>query len=365
MPLTIPTSLDDITPEWLTAALADGGIPRGANITGYAAETIAAGAGFMSRLFRLRLDYDVAGPDLPGAIIVKLPWSDPDLRAVYARFGQHGREVRFYRELAANPHLPAPRCHHSGIDPITGDTVLLLEDMSGARQGDSVAGCGFDDARLAIVQLARFQASWWDSPALAALEWMPSKAAEAALYQEIHPGAWRSLVEKAGAGMPRGLRQLGNRLGPDVPRIKAELTASPRTVVHGDYRPDNCFFSADAGQHRPVVIDWEFCVRGRGICDVATFITETFPAQQRREAEMELVRTYHAVLLDSGVSDYSFQECWHDYRLAMLELFIFWIVTGGYCAYEGDRATAYLHNTLGRIDAAITELGSLELISGG
>ena len=361
--LTIPQGLGDITPDWLTVALVSGGVSGGATVTGYSAETIAEGTGFMNQLFRLRLDYDPGVPDLPSTIIVKLPGSDLGLREVSDRLGQHRREVRVYQVLAANPHLPAPRCYYSGIDPIIGDTVLLLEDMNHARQGDSVVGCGLDEARQAIVQLARFQAGWWDSPALEGLEWMPSKEAETGLYQAIYPGAWQSLIENAGDGMPRGLRRLGDRLKSEVPRIKSELNTSPRTIVHGDYRLDNCFFTDDALTRPPVVVvDWEFCVRGRGACDVATFISEAFPAQRRREVELALVRTYHSVLMDIGVADYSFEECWRDYRLAMLEIFVFWIVTGGYCNYEGERATSYLHNTLERLDAAISDLASVELL---
>ena len=150
---------------------------------------------------------------------------------------------------------------------------------------------------------------------------------------------------------------------PEIPKIKSRLARSPRTIVHGDYRLDNCFFDAVAHPCAPVVLDWEFCARGRGVCDAATFISEAYPRQQRRAVEAELVRTYHAVLVDSGVSDYSFEECWADYRLAMLEIFVFWIVTGGHCNYEGERAAAYLRNALVRCDAAITDLASVELLS--
>ena len=361
--LTVPRGLRDITPAWLTKALQSGGVSGGASVTGYSTETIAEGKGFMNRLFRLRLDYDADLPGIPGAMIVKLPSADPMLRTVFDRLGQNRREVRFYQELATNAHLPTPRSYYCGIDPETGNTVLLLEDMSHARQGDSVAGCSVAEARRAITQLARFQASWWDNPLLDGLDWMPLKDAEASSYQAIYPGAWRSLIEKAGNGMPQGLRRLGDRLSPEVPRIKGELTKPPRTIVHGDYRLDNCFFSADARPQSPVVFDWEFCVRGRGACDVATFISEAFPSQQRREVEFGLLRTYHSVLVDNGVSGYSFEECWHDYRLSMLEVFVFWIVTGGYCNFEGERATAYLHNTLKRFDAVISDLAATEMLS--
>lgn len=51
-----------------------------------------------------------------------------------------------------------------------------------------------------------------------------------------------------------------------------------------------------------------------------------------------------------------------DYRLSMLEVFVFWIITGGYCDYEGERASVYLRNTLERIDAAIADLVSTETV---
>ena len=111
-----------------------------------------------------------------------------------------------------------------------------------------------------------------------------------------------------------------------------------------------------------MVFDWEFCVRGRGACDAATFISEAFPVQQRRKVESALLMTYHSVLVDNGVAGYSFEQCWHDYRLAMLEIFVFWIITGGYCNYEGGRGTLYLRSTLARLDAAISDLESIQLV---
>ena len=163
--------------------------------------------------------------------------------------------------------------------------------------------------------------------------------------------------------MPARLQDLGNRLAPKVCEIKARLSRPPITLVHGDYRLDNCFFSTgDVGQS-VVVMDWEFCGRGRGPYDVATFVNEAYPPHVRRREEKVLLRQYHSLLVDNGVSRYSFDECLDDYRLSMLELFVFWIVTGGYCNYEGQRAAEYLRNTLNRLDAAIADLNSTELVA--
>ena len=360
--LEVPRNLQDITPSWLTKALNLGRDSGAPSVTGYSAETIADGKGFMNRLFRLRLDYDTCSPDLPRSIIAKLPSADPLLRSVFDRLGQNRREVRFYREFANSVHLPVPRSYHGGMDRDTGDTVLLLEDMAHARQGDSVAGCSTDEARRCIAQLARFQASWWDSPLLDRLYWIPSKDTEAAAYQEIYPGAWRALQEKAGNRMPSGLRTVGHRLASEVHGIKAKLTRPPRTILHGDYRLDNCFLLTEVDSQSVVVFDWEFCGIGRGAYDAATFISEAFPPQQRREQELELLREYHCTLTENGVGGYSFESCLYDYRLSMLEILVFWIITGGYCNYEGERATLYLRNTLERIDAAVSDLASTETV---
>ena len=363
--LRVPEGLSDLPPCWLTKALNAGPDSGRPSVTGYSVESLAEGKGFMNQLFRLRLHFDSGPADLPDTVIAKLPSADPMLRTVFDRLGQNQREVRFYRELANGPLMRTPRVYHSAIDPATGDTVLLLEDLSPLRQGDSVAGCSLGEARRCIGQLARFQASWWDSPLLGDLDWMPLRETDAVAYVQIYPGAWAALIEKAGDAMPPGLRVLGDHLITDVRRIKALLTRPPRTVVHGDYRLDNCFFSTNADSQQAVVLDWEFCTRGRGAYDVATFISEAFSSMRRRKVELGLLRDYHSILEESGVRGYTFEECLHDYRLSMLEVLVFWIITGGYCNYEGERAAVYLRNTLERLDAAIADLASTEAVDAG
>ena len=357
--LAIPRDLSDITPAWLTEALSFVRERLGLAVTGYSAEAIVEGKGFMNRLFKLELEYDTVSTDLPRSIVAKLPSGDPMLRTVFDRLGQNRREVMFYREVAAGAPLGTPASYFCGLDQNTEGTILLLEDLSNGRQGNSVTGCSVEDARACIEQLARFHAAWWDSPLLDSLHWMPLRDAEAETYLEVYPDAWAALLEKAGAGMPEGLRVLGDRLAPRVHELKAFLTKPPRTIVHGDYRLDNCFFPAGPDGRHVVVFDWEFCVRGRGVYDVATFVSEAFPPHQRRELEVGLLREYHAALEGAGVTGYSFEESFHDYRLSMLEIFVFWVITGGYCNYEGDRARMYLINTLERIDAAIFDLDSM------
>ena len=360
--MTVPRELKDITPGWLTRVLDGGGESSGAPVTGFSAEAIVEGKGYMSQLYRLRLNYAGEAPRRPDSVVVKLPSADPLLQRVFSRLEQNRREVSFYRELSDGVLIRTPRCYYGYTDPATGNSILVLEDLNHARQGDSVAGCSRDEARQCMRQLAEFQAQWWDSPLLDRLTWMPLRSAEVDSYQEMYADAWASLLQKAGDAMPRRLRLLGDRLAAEIHEIKGKLSRPPVTIVHGDYRLDNCFFTASGDRQPLVVMDWEFCVRGRGAYDVATFVSEAFPPQERKATETGLLREYLSILEDRGVEGYSFDECLYDYRVSMLELFAFWTITGGYCNYEGERAKKYLRNTLGRLDAAIRDLKSTETV---
>ena len=128
--LTVPQDLGEITPAWLTAALHGKAASSRASVTGYLAEPIAEGKGFMNQVVRLRLHYDDDPLDLPRTIIAKLPSADPALRTISNRLGQDRREVRFYQEVAADAHLQTPHSYHGG-------------NRLGNRQYHSAAG-GFE-----------------------------------------------------------------------------------------------------------------------------------------------------------------------------------------------------------------------------
>ncbi len=360
--LGVPRDIGDVTPAWLTEALRTGGALGEASVTGFTFDPINEGKGFMSQVARLSLDYDGDSAGCPTSVLLKLPTDSHDLLMLTDRLGNRRREVQFYASIAGCGPISTPGSYHCGIDPTTGRTVMLLEWLTAARQGDTLAGCTTDEAAACLVEMARFHAHWWESSHLDSLEWIPLKSDEASAYRELYATAWIKLQAKAGEHMPARLRQIGDRLEPDVPRIKAMLARPPRTIIHGDYRLDNCFFREEAASITPIVFDWEFCARGRGAYDVASFLGELLPPERRRAEEMDLLRAYHNALLSGGATGYTFEECLDDYRLSMLEVMVFWIVTGGFCDFEGERATEYLRGSLERFDAAISDLASMELL---
>jgi hypothetical protein len=263
----------------------------------------------------VRLEYDRETAAAPATLVAKLPSEREPTRDLARRFRLYEREVQFYRELAPRAGIRTPHLYYAAAE--SGASVLLLEDVTSGREGDVLNGCTIDEATGVVEALARMHAAWWDSPELATLGWLPAPNSRAALDlgQEIAAPAWRAFLKKAGEHMPPRLIALGNRMNGDQSTLH-RLSAAPRTLVHGDLTASNVMFAPDGGI--AAVLDWQTVVQGRGPIDVAHFFVSSLQPGNRKVAEAELLPRYHQLLLDNGVEDYTYAECWADYRLAVM-----------------------------------------------
>src|SRR3977135_1914731 len=157
----IPTTPDAITPEWLTEVL-------GASVT--SVDKAMVGTGQMGDSVRLTLGYD--GATGPASVVAKLPALDPTSRATAAAVRSYEIEVSFYRELAPNLPVRAPRCYLPLHDQLSDDFILLLEDLAPACQGDQLAGCSIDQAAIAVAELPKLHAPLWGDPSLESMPWL-------------------------------------------------------------------------------------------------------------------------------------------------------------------------------------------------
>ena len=301
--LSVPTTPDAITAEWLTDAL-------GASVTSVRKEMV--GTGQMGDSVRLTLDYDGATSG-PASIVAKLPALDPTSRATAAAVRSYEIEVSFYRELAPELPVRAPQCHLALHDPVSDDFVLLLEDLAPARQGDQLAGCSIDQAAIAVEELPKLHAPRWGDPALERLPWLNRSSPDSAMMMTM-------LV----TGLYDGFRtRYTDRLDPDVfelcerfiPRLASYVgdRPGPWTVAHGDYRLDNLLFGTEEGGPPVAVVDWQTVALGPGIADLSYFVGAGLLPADRRAHEDALVRSYDAGMRAMGV-DLDWDDCWQQYR---------------------------------------------------
>jgi hypothetical protein len=313
------TSADDVTPAELTDALRDGGVLSGeASVTSFTHESVGVGVGILALLWRLDVTYEPALSG-PRTIILKLPHSSAEVRAVPHALRFYEREIGFYANVAGTTPIGTPRCYWSSFDPETNDFVLLLEDISALEQHDQLRGCPIDDARVAILGIAAHHAACWERDDVLNATWT-GPVDEIPMPQAIHQmlvGRIPILADRLGDELPPGTIAIVERIRDELEPLLARFTGGPLTLLHGDYRLDNIFFTP-APEREVVVIDWQIATIGGGAYDVGYLMAQSVQSDARKASERGLLREYHDALGALGVTGYSVDDAWDDYRRTIL-----------------------------------------------
>ncbi|MEM7116495.1 MAG: phosphotransferase [Chloroflexota bacterium] len=278
----LPDSAEAITAVWLTKALRSTQTIQTSTVMRIRLEPIGDVEGFMGELTRLYLTYDQPENHAPRTLIAKFPTNDLKLRAALAVNRLYEREVRFYQNVASQIKMRIPHCYFSTIDQSGQNPLLLLEDMAPARVGDQIAGCSLAEAELALVDLAKLHAAFWDSPVLKTFDWARVISSPDRMNQEVYQQKkWPAFYEKLRPLLSDVITDVTVEYGKLMPQIAQQMAARPQTMIHGDYRLDNLFFGQSRegkGEGRGVpfaAIDWQTMKLGSGTCDVAYFLSST------------------------------------------------------------------------------------------
>jgi hypothetical protein len=340
--------------EWLSKAL-------GGNVSTYTTTILGTGKGFTGQVVRLGIQYVGHSHDAPQTVIAKFPPVDSRARLALNAYRIYEKEAAFYRELAGSINLRTPTPYYVDVDPDTGESVLLLEDLSNARPLNPLLGLTPDEAEFAVVALAQFHASWWESTKLRQYSWLKDFDWNSDAYQERYNATYSSFLETTRDAIPRRLADLGDRLRHHVASIKRDLSRPPITFLHGDFHPNNLFI-----MNKPrslAVVDWQICSRGRSARDLMYFITAALPLDARRACDIDLIRKYHAELTANGVTSYPLDQCIRDCRFALLDLMFFMVTI--ICLldfYVNDEARGIRALILERFGGAILDHRAEELL---
>jgi Phosphotransferase enzyme family len=352
--LRIPASIEDVDTDWLSAVLHD-------DVTGFESTQIGEGIGIMGQLFRVTPTYRPgAGGSGPASVIVKLPSPFEANRQQGIALGLYEAEVRFYNELKARTATATPYVHYATIVPGTADFVIVSEDLSHLAMVDQIPGLNELQARAAVRALADLHASWWGKVGTADYEWLPTvNAPRIEPVAAIYPQLWAGYLANFGDDLPDGARAAGDLIAPRWGEIMNRLGGRPQTLIHMDYRSENMFFSAGLDV---TVIDWQTLGRGPGAYDLAYLLGGNLEIELRRELENDLVGSYHARLVDQGVTGYPLETLWSDYRLSAMAVTATPIFTGATLDLANERGRTMISGMGSRLFSSVVDNRSVELL---
>jgi Phosphotransferase enzyme family len=334
--------VSDITGRWLERVL------KRPSIRTTQIERI--GTGQMSLTYRVSY---VDGDGSDGTVVVKLAADNDSSRNTGVGMGAYLREVAFYQHLGGRLQGP-PRCHLAEYDTAEGWFTLVLDDIAGAQQGDQVAGCDVDTARLVMRTLAGLHAPVFNDLATGTVGFLnqPNPLSQAAMTAVLP-----QLLERYGERIDGAHAEVCRRYVTVADAHAADVRA-PMGLVHGDFRLDNLLFGAGA---QCVVVDWQTVQWGPAMVDVAYFLGGSLESEDRRAHERDLVRTYYDGLIAAGVTNFTWEQCWEEYRRQP-----FWALAMAIVAPMAVERTArgdeMFMALLRRTCQQIIDLGSLDLL---
>jgi thiamine kinase-like enzyme len=345
--IPIPQHLDDITPEWLTVVLRrQGMLSDKGSVQSVVFSDPGREASYAGHVSRLTLEYDTLTDGSPRTIIAKLPAPETTIRLLFRTL--YRNEALFYRRIAREISLRVPACYAALMNRRRTRSLLLLEDLSEvARPGDHDTGCTTEEAGIALTQLARVHAKWWNSSGLTTIDWLGRYQVNSTKNWMIYAGAWVPFQTRLRHVTPKRTLQLVRSLWRYRTQLQELETGRPYTLQHGDFRLANLAFTTDD----VYAFDWQVVRIGPPLFDVAWFMVTSLTTDQRRESETDLLTAYHVRLIEAGVSNYTMDDLMTDYRLSLLMTIPQMMVIGAFLRIDEERE-AELKKLLYRFDAA-------------
>ncbi|MGV0718667.1 phosphotransferase [Mycolicibacterium sp. XJ662] len=323
--LSLPREWEEITPDWMTAALAR-------DHPGVVVDTVTVALRDDGTNRRARLALTYAAGSGPATVFAKAV--DPEHADLVALTSGLYHEPRLFMSGVALP-LDHPAVYAALIDEDARNFLLIMEDVvaRGADPRDSTRPMTVEQVASGVRGLARMHSRFWgerlaSEPALGWLE--PFVAFEGLEHAPLHIAH-----ERLGDSVPAEIPALsGTELFVDIwARYIGTLTSSPQTLLHGDPHIGNTYVLPD---DEVGFLDWQMARRGNWSLDVGYFLQGALTIDDRRRAERDLLTEYRDALTLPADEKPTAEEVWLRYRASVAHGLAIWMATlSGGDAWQG------------------------------
>jgi thiamine kinase-like enzyme len=348
----MPLVVDELSTQWIAENMAPH--LNGATLSGFEPNIIGVGEGFMGQLARVALHYEGESNGAPSSLIAKFAATAQATRDMAADQDLYVREIGFYRDIGNDVGVPVAQCYYHEYIPEKNQFVLLLEDLAPGEASDQVIGTDKETSREVIEQFAKLHAKWWNSDKLEEYDWAKWLLKSMPLDQ-AYVMFEKSLKEVEEEGKFDAYPEM-KRLMPLLPPLFKFDPAPPFpfTLTHGDLRSDNIIMAGNNGG-RFAIIDWQLCGVGDPVNDIARWMTQSISIEDRRETEDELLKLYHARLVEYGVKNFSYKTFINNYKTNLIVVYLMFSLSMDSVDQSSERAQALFHQFYSRLDAALAD----------
>ena len=310
----------------------------------------------MSRLSRIRITYDHQNSSSPTTLIVKFHPPEPNLRKFV--YEANATEARFYSEIVPQSKLRTPRVYYSAIDQHSYKFVLVLEDLTNYRIVDDIEGCSPEDAATAVQNLAAFHAIWWSNPDLERMDWLKPFDRSFSLELLGKPAATFA------GPLPKVVREIAQRVQVHYGHLFEMQSRPPLTIMLNDVKARHMFFGTNSQADEFAIVDFQLVALGRGPLDLSRFFGSSLQPEIRRTHELDLLHMYYDVLTDHGVTGYTFETLFNDYRFGHLHNLVDFMAIEAQGLQErgGSKLKQIQQEQIQRYTASIVDLDCAELL---
>ncbi|MDB5723865.1 MAG: hypothetical protein JWQ16_619 [Novosphingobium sp.] len=352
----LPIEFDEITPEWLTAALRT----KQPDVTIRKVDVIDMVRGTTTKI-RLRLDLDDAAKaaGIPELVILKGGF-EPHSRSVGMN-QMFQREVRAYRDVFPAFPLPTPTCFFADYDADRKQGIVIMEDLveRGVEFCNATRPQTPEQIARRLGALAQFHAGSWNSPELAPGEkWGDMvdffDTMRSFFEHYASPETWARFV-----GSPRGAASSVRFHDPawlldGWDRVTRYAHQQPHCILHGDIHLGNLYIYPDG---TPGFFD-SITSRGPGMLEVSYHISASLDTSDRPKAERALVQHYLDELKRHGADAPSIEDAMHQYAIFLLYGYFIWMTT------EADRQTEPVNTAnVARVSNAMLDHDTMSVIA--
>ena len=307
-----PTKLSEITSEWIATVF---------DVDSSALDIrVAEGRRGNGAIGFVHVDTEL--DVVPRTMVAKVPPQSGEAELV-RELEWFRQEVTFYEQLAPVTPVRTPIVFASEFDEASGGGIVLMEDCSSlSSRGFLVEPTATPAQLMAIAETAaRLHGCWWGRD--------QALTQQANVMSSTHL-TWVRAVERASE---KWLEWLQSPLTQFVPsetlpiceKIAANYSwlmtdgwpTDKLTLTHRDFQIGNLFFD-DAADDSVVVFDWGCWNLGRGPHDLAYLLGFGFSVPYRRQQERAFLSRYYEALGRVGVTGYSLQEMYDDFRFGCL-----------------------------------------------